>query len=127
MVSKDPMLGELTSKIRLQQRPISIKELLHCPRLIRKKLEVPLLLHRGPLLIGRDERLATLVIKDPYISRNHAAIFLEGENYYLQDLNSKNGTFLNGEKIPPGQRTSRPLKNGDRVRFHRVEFEFVTE
>jgi pSer/pThr/pTyr-binding forkhead associated (FHA) protein len=124
---KDQMVGEFTSKIKLQQRPISIKELLHCPRLIRKKLEVPLLLHRGPLLIGRDERLATLIIDDRYISRTHAAIFLEGEKYFVQDLNSKNGTFLNGEKIPQGQRSPRPLKNGDHIKFHRVEFEFVTE
>lgn len=122
------MLGELTSKIKLHSPPgsISVTDALHKPRLVRKSLEVPLIMKgRNPLLVGRDESLANLVINDVYISRSHAAIFQEGENFFLQDLNSKNGTFLNGERLAPGERSARPLKDGDKIRFNIVEFRFL--
>lgn len=120
------MLGELTSKIKLHQRPMSVNEALRSARLVRKNFEVPLVFRgNGPLLIGRDERLVTLVINDAFISRTHAAIIQEDEDFYVQDLNSKNGTFLNGERLPPGQRSAQPLKHGDRLRFNTVEFEFI--
>ncbi|MCE9624927.1 MAG: FHA domain-containing protein, partial [Deltaproteobacteria bacterium] len=38
---------------------------------------------------------------------------------------SKNGTFLNDERLAPGQRSAQPLKHGDRLRFNMVEFEFI--
>ena len=120
------MLGELTSKIKLHQRPMSVNEALRSARLVRKNFEVPLVFRgTGPLLIGRDERLVTLVINDAFISRTHAAILQEDEDFYVQDLNSKNGTFLNGERLAPGQRSAGPLKHGDRIRFNEVEFEFI--
>jgi pSer/pThr/pTyr-binding forkhead associated (FHA) protein len=120
------MLGELTSKIKLHQRPMSVNEALRSARLVRKNFEVPLVFRgAGPLLIGRDERLVTLVINDAFISRTHAAILQEDEEFYVQDLNSKNGTFLNGERLQPGERSAQPLKHGDRLRFNTVEFEFI--
>jgi len=120
------MLGELTSKIKLHQRPMSVNEALRSARLVRKNFEVPLVSRgTGPLLIGRDDRLVTLVINDAFISRTHAAIIQEDDEFYVQDLNSKNGTFLNGERLPAGQRSAEPLKHGDRIRFHTVEFEFI--
>jgi pSer/pThr/pTyr-binding forkhead associated (FHA) protein len=122
------MLSEVTSKIKLKTRygPISVQEALHQPRLVRKQLEVPLLLkEEGPLLVGRDENMVNLVISDSYISRTHAAIFKEGGRFFLQDLNSKNGTYLNGKKLDSGQISDRPLQNGDRIGFNVVEFIFV--
>lgn len=122
------MLGELTSKIKLHAPPgpMSVNEALSHPRLVRKEFEVPLVMRgRDPLLVGRDESLANLVIKDGYISRTHAAIFQEDGHFYVQDLHSKNGTFLNGERLASGERSGRPLANGDRIGFNIVEFEFV--
>jgi pSer/pThr/pTyr-binding forkhead associated (FHA) protein len=123
------MLGELTSKIKLHvpPGPMSVQEALSYPRLVRKELEVPLVMRgRDPLLVGRDESLANLVIKDGFISRTHAAIFREEDgNFYVQDLHSKNGTYLNGERLDAGQRSSRPLNNGDRIGFNIVEFKFI--
>lgn len=119
-------IGELTSKIAIHPRPMSVEEALHSARLVRKNLEVPLVFRgQDPLLIGRDSQVATLVINDTCISRTHAAIVLEKEAFYLQDLYSKNGTYLNGARLAKGERSSHPLKNGDRVRFNTVEFEFV--
>jgi len=105
---------------------MSLNDALHSARLVRKNFEVPLVFRGdGPLLIGRDERMASLVINDPFISRTHAAILQEENEFYLQDLNSKNGTFLNDERLSAGERSSRPLQNGDKVRFNMVEFEFI--
>lgn len=122
------MLGELTSKIKLRAVPdsLSITEALRQPRLVRKQFEAPLVMQgREPLLVGRDESLANLVINDPYISRSHAAILHEKGGFYVQDLNSKNGTFLNGKRLEAGKCSLRPLEHGDRIRFNVIEFVFV--
>lgn len=62
-----------------------------------------------------------IVIKDPYISKNHLKIVEDEGNYYLEDLNSANGTYLNGDKIMDVVE----LKNGDRIRVGQVEFLYV--
>jgi predicted component of type VI protein secretion system len=50
------------------------------------------------LLVGRDVE-CDLIIPDRQVSRRHASISLEGERYVLKDLNSKNGTFVNGQEV----------------------------
>lgn len=54
--------------------------------------------------IGRSEYSKAgikneLVLADNQISREHAIIFKRGVNYFIKDLGSANGTFINGEKI----------------------------
>lgn len=44
------------------------------------------------------------------LSRKHCVVFRQGKNAYVRDLNSTNGTFVNGERIK-----LRQLKDGDRV------------
>ena len=51
--------------------------------------------------------------EDRYISRNHARIILQGEHFWLEDLNSVNGTYLNGHRI--FKRAL--LRSGDRIRI----------
>ena len=62
-----------------------------------------------------------ITIKDPYISKNHLKIVEDEGNYYLEDLDSANGTYLNGERIMDVVE----LKNGDRIRVGQVEFLYV--
>lgn len=62
-----------------------------------------------------------IIIKDPYVSKNHLKIVEDEGNYYLEDLNSANGTYLNGDKIMDVIE----LKNGDRIRIGQVEFLYV--
>jgi len=50
------------------------------------------------LLIGRDAH-CDVPVADRQVSRQHASITLESEGYILQDLGSKNGTFVNGREI----------------------------
>ena len=63
----------------------------------------------GVLGIGRDPR-NELALFDDEISRMHAQIRQEYGQYVIYDLNSSNGTKVNGKPI-----TKSPLKNGDEI------------
>jgi pSer/pThr/pTyr-binding forkhead associated (FHA) protein len=52
-----------------------------------------------------------IVIPDPYVSGRHLEISYEEGMIYLRDLNSTNGTFLNDNRVPPGERVL--LSQGD--------------
>lgn len=62
-----------------------------------------------------------IIIKDPFISKKHFKIVEDEEEYYLEDLKSSNGTFLNGQKVEDVVR----LSNGDRITTGNIEFLFV--
>ena len=63
-----------------------------------------------------------LQLDDPSVSSRHAQLVLVGERYQLSDLNSTNGTRVNGQTI-----TETFLKVGDRVRFGKVEARYESE
>jgi pSer/pThr/pTyr-binding forkhead associated (FHA) protein len=65
--------------------------------------------------VGRVEE-NTFQIADPSVSSRHAEIFLQGAELLIRDLNSTNGTFINGEKI-----SEAVLKSGQVLRFGQVE------
>ena len=62
-----------------------------------------------------------VVLDDPTVSRNHAWIKVEGEEFLVFDVGSANGTFVNDERVE----TPTPLENGDVVRFGTVELVFT--
>lgn len=78
-------------------------------------------------LIGRNST-CDISIRNLSISRFHAAIGFNGtEGFYLTDLNSANGTWINRRRIDPMQRM--PLHDGDliRVASYRIEFFWVDQ
>ncbi|MBD2122959.1 FHA domain-containing protein [Trichocoleus sp. FACHB-262] len=71
-------------------------------------------------IIGRD-RHAAIPIRDERLSRRHAVIqYVTGQGFYLIDLDSTNGSFINGERIWH----CALLKEGDRVRLGSLTFTF---
>ncbi|GAB4487599.1 MAG: hypothetical protein Fur0016_01510 [Anaerolineales bacterium] len=68
-----------------------------------------------PFVIGRVE--GSLLLKEPNISRRHAEISFDAARqvYLITDLNSSNGTFLNGQRIPAGQPVQ--LNHGTVINF----------
>jgi FHA domain len=67
---------------------------------------------QAEFVLGRDD-MCDLVIPDRQVSRRHARIWLEGEDYFLEDLGSKNGTFVNGQELD----RPRALQNGDEIQI----------
>ncbi len=54
--------------------------------------------HAQPVTLGRG-RDASVILDDPKASRIHTAIRYWDDIFIVRDMNSSNGTFLNGEKI----------------------------
>jgi len=71
-------------------------------------------LYRGTTRIGRDPD-NELIAATAQVSRHHAEIRFDGTCWNLVDLQSTNGTFVNSQRIWPGQ--PRRLQPGDVVRF----------
>src|ERR1041385_656366 len=64
-----------------------------------------------PFLLGRQSD-NNLVLRDNRASRSHARIFAENGSYLIEDLNSRHGTWVNGERI-----ARHVLRNSDRIEF----------
>lgn len=71
-----------------------------------------------PLILGRDAQ-AILQILDKGVSRAHAEIFRVGEMVFIRDLNSRNGTLVNGETIK-----EELLREGDLIRIGSTQIVF---
>jgi phosphoserine phosphatase RsbU/P len=76
-------------------------------------------LGRLRITIGRSAR-NDLCIPDPFASRVHAEVRREGDQYFLQDLGSANGTLYNGESVEG----SIPLTGGGRIQIGETEIVF---
>jgi hypothetical protein len=74
----------------------------------------------GRVHLGRDLG-NQIVLEDSRVSRKHAEIYLRGADWYLRDLGSTNGTYVNGYAIK-----ERALETGDRVSLGGVELVFQT-
>jgi hypothetical protein len=72
------------------------------------------------LALGRDPGGTGVKVADPRCSRRHAIVVKKGEDFYLRDLKSKNGTWVNGIQISTDTR----LVRGDHVRIGHAEFAF---
>jgi pSer/pThr/pTyr-binding forkhead associated (FHA) protein len=69
---------------------------------------------RKTILIGRGSD-CDLVVKDPKASRHHCRLTREETSLVLEDLGSKNGTFVDGERIqaPVALKPNQTFKVGD--------------
>jgi hypothetical protein len=80
------------------------------------------------MVIGRTvgvdtEHVDYFVINKATVGRRHAILKQKDGVWWLVDLGSVNGTFVNDERVLG----ERQLHHGDRIRFHKFEFEFSTE
>ncbi|MBC8588749.1 FHA domain-containing protein [Paratissierella segnis] len=74
------------------------------------------------LTFGRNQS-NDIYIKDPFVSKRHFQIIEDEGDYYLEDLDSANGTYLNQEKIEDVVK----LRNGDIIKISNIEFLFVNK
>jgi pSer/pThr/pTyr-binding forkhead associated (FHA) protein len=71
-------------------------------------------------IVGRSSS-STIPIDDAFVSSQHARIEIDGDEWRIHDLNSTNGTFVNGEQI----RGIGDITEGDVVQFGRVTMRLV--
>ncbi len=64
----------------------------------------------GTVRIGREVGSGILLAQDGVVSRNHAELRYDGSNWIIRDLNSRNGTWINGVRV-----TEHTLKVGDQI------------
>jgi pSer/pThr/pTyr-binding forkhead associated (FHA) protein len=91
-----------------------------------KKTETSAIIYKGNVIpltaqitIGRD-KANTIVLDDILVSRFHAVIQKIKSAYFIKDLNSKNGTELNGEAVPKDKYIR--IYSHDVIRFGRTDF-----
>jgi len=58
-------------------------------------------LFEGEVIIGRTE--GDILLRNPYLSRKHAKITVKNGKFFVTDLGSTNGTFVNGRRINPNE------------------------
>lgn len=75
---------------------------------------------KGDVTVGRSSK-NTIVIKDKFVSSRHMKIHEEDGSYFIEDLDSQNGTYLNGQLIED----IIELKNGDTIGVGFIQFIFV--
>ena len=73
------------------------------------------------IVVGSGPDCGIVVASDEYVSGRHMEITLIGAQYQMQDLNSTNGTFVNGERMAHCE-----LHDGDKVRIGGTQFQFKT-
>jgi hypothetical protein len=64
----------------------------------------------GGLIIGRDSGACELQMNDPSVSRKHAKIFKDQGVIWIQDLDSANGTVINGLSMKPNNPVKLPIQ-----------------
>jgi pSer/pThr/pTyr-binding forkhead associated (FHA) protein len=69
--------------------------------------------------LGLGRQATDLVIEDPQVSRRHASVRPAGDALEVEDLGSRNGTWVNGTRVDGTTR----LAPGDRVRMGDTTFE----
>lgn len=74
-------------------------------------------------VIGKMETAVDAVIDLPTVSRIHAKIRRRDQEYYLSDLNSRNGTAVNGRLLKEGE--DYQLQNEDEVDFAQARYVFL--
>ena len=88
---------------------------------------------KSEILIGREDPISNIYPdvdltahggEEGGVSRLHAKIFLQGNQYMVEDENSTNFTFVNKQKLAP--KTPTPINNGDEIRLGRVALLFKT-
>ncbi len=84
---------------------------------LRKQFE----LDESRITIGRTED-NTVVLPEHGVSRHHAAIEYDNGHYFIVDLDSSNGVFLNNEKV-----TRHKLKYWDEIQIHNFVIKFMAK
>ncbi len=90
--------------------------------LIHKISERQIKIHKTPFIVGKLDTEVDYVIKNISVSRIHSKIIQKDQSYYIMDLNSKNGTYLDGKCIKSNEMYE--LKHNSLITFSNEDYIF---
>ncbi|MCS7244310.1 MAG: FHA domain-containing protein [Candidatus Calescibacterium sp.] len=94
--------------------------------LLLKKIddENVVILIKEEMIIGRE---SIEILRDQkFVSRQHAKIYFKNNTFFVKDLGSTNGTYVNSEKLDPNKEYS--LNNGDIISFSKsIKFQVMLD
>lgn len=74
------------------------------------------------IIIGRLEGQVDFVVKNPKVGKIHARFYIQGNQCFVVDINSKNGTYINGNRTRIESNTPFMLHDRDRITLANAEF-----
>ncbi|MEN8907180.1 MAG: FHA domain-containing protein, partial [Clostridiales bacterium] len=83
------------------------------------------IIDKKEFIIGRMEEHTDLTIENKAVGKKHAKIEKNNKKFYLFDLDSKNGTFINGNKLEKYKIYE--ILNNDKITFACCEYQFKIE
>ncbi len=106
------------------------------PRLVAQPTNAQIMLPPGKseYIVGREDPVSNIFPDvdmtlhggdESGVGRRHARLFQQGGQWYLEDLNSTNGTWVNNQKLQPA--APMPLQNGAELRFGRAKVTFYVQ
>lgn len=107
----------------IQESEASIKKIILKP-LDEVRYE-DIVINEFPFFIGKLKQNVDYCLEKDVISRYHAKISKEQERYYITDLNSRNGTFINDSPVETYQ--SMEIQNGDIISFANIKYLFMQQ
>ena len=90
---------------------------------LQKDLCPDITLDRDHLILGKSRKQSDVVLPGAAVSRKHARIERRMDGYYVTDLFSTNGTFLDGRRLESGQAVV--LKNGAQLTLASLSYHFT--
>ena len=82
---------------------------------------VTFVIDRPEYILGKNsERVDGVITGNPAISRVHCKISREGGAFYITDMGSSNGTFLDGKRLAPSERAK--IRQDSRIKIANMEF-----
>ncbi|WP_315111144.1 FHA domain-containing protein [Clostridium intestinale] len=75
---------------------------------------------RNTVTIGRKDD-NSIILSDTFVSGNHAKLYVRNNEFYLEDLDSTNGTYINNQKLQGRMK----LKMNDEIKIGTVVFKVM--
>ena len=91
--------------------------------LVNSKTGEKIIINKPEFAIGKERsRVDYCISNDNSVSRLHLKVRVRAGKCFIVDMGSKNGTYINGNKLTPNQEVM--IQNGDKLEISHIEFEF---
>lgn len=117
-IPKPGILADMETCV-LGDKEISHAYLTECKEDLHERIGI----NKSSFIIGRMKNQVDYVSQNNAVGKVHAEIIYKEGIHYIRDLNSRNGTYINGERI--ASNVLHVIKNNDRIAFANSEYKFI--